>query len=443
MAKITCPRCGEVIEVNLTQAEDLTRQLRDELFEHDLQDRLAEADRLRQAQARQQEAEAEVRAREREAHLGEELARLRAQLASQEETLRAQGQAELLKATTTLERDRSELESQLRVERANGEQARSALREEMARREGELLQREEERLRAKDAQIEQYKAEVERLRDYRMRLSTKLVGESLERHCESEFNRIRMQAYPRAAFEKDNEAVQGTKGDFIFRDYDDEGNELLSIMLEMKNEEEGSSSSSRKRNEDHLRKLDADRTKKGCEYAVLVSTLEPDNEFYNAGIADVSWHYPKMFVVRPQCFTTIIGLLKATALAVQPYRLQLERARREELDVTRFEERVTGIVEGIANDYALAAKNYEQAEKDIDAIIAKLKHLKGQLGTAAKHFGTASRRGEKLSVKRLTWGNQTMKAAFAEAAAARDEQPDAPDHVLGDPDMPVDPDEMT
>jgi hypothetical protein len=241
----------------------------------------------------------------------------------------------------------------------------------------------------------------------------------LERHCESEFNRIRMQAYPRAVFEKDNEAIEGTKGDFVFRDFDEEGNELLSIMFEMKNEEEQSSAASRKRNEDHFKKLDADRTKKGCEFAVLVSTLEPDNEFYNAGIADVSWQYPKMFVVRPQCFTAIIGLLKAAALAAQPYRLQLERQQREQLDVSHFEERVADLVGGIARDYTLAAKNYDQAAKDIDAIILKLQHLKGQLGTAAKHFGTASKRGERLSVKRLTRGNPTMREAFAQAALER------------------------
>jgi hypothetical protein len=196
--------------------------------------------------------------------------------------------------------------------------------------------------------------------------------------------------------------------------------------------------SNRKRNEVHFRKLDSDRTKKNCEYAVLVSTLEPDSDFYNAGIADVSWRYPKMFVVRPQCFTTIIGLLKAAALAAHPYRLQLERARREELDVSRFEEKVSSIVDGIANDYTLASKNYEQAEKDIDAIIVKLKHLKGQLGLAAKHFGTASKRGEKLTVKRLTWGNQTMKAAFAEADAEREalaREAESPD------DEPVSPSE--
>ncbi|MBR3234112.1 MAG: DUF2130 domain-containing protein [Atopobiaceae bacterium] len=532
MAKITCPNCGEVIEVDPSSVEDLTRQLRDELFAQDLEARLAEAGHVHEAQleavrteerrladkrladaqaqtakvqaqleaaererelavqrqrgeaaeqlaqlkaqlataqqqtaleveraqakataeqaqlqkaideqriaAQEQVAQAKEEARARQAALEEEAAGLKAQLASQEQMLKAQGEAQLLKATAKLEQSRSELESKLKVEQANSQRAQAALREEMARRETELARRGEEQIEAKNQQIEQYKAEVERLRDYHVRLSTKLIGESLEHHCENEFNRIRMQAYPRAVFEKDNEAVEGTKGDFIFRDFDEEGNELLSIMFEMKNEEELSSASSRKRNEDHFKKLDGDRNKKNCEYAVLVSTLEPDNDFYNAGIADVSWHYPKMFVVRPQCFTTIIGLLKAAALAAHPYRMQLERAKQEEIDVTKFEQKVTAIVDGIANDYALASKNYEQAEKDIDAIIAKLQHLKGQLGTAAKHFGTASKRGDKLAIKRLTWGNQTMKAAFANAEAARQAQEDVPD----DPLEPLDPDEM-
>ena len=509
MAKIVCPNCGEVIDVDPSAVEDLTLQLRDELFAHDLEARLAEVGHLHEAQVKaarveeQREADqrvAQVRAevtqlkaaldaaartgelaveqertkaakeraelqhrldeqraqaqqdaarsaeqaRQREASLSGELAQLKAQLAAQEETLKAQGQAELLRATAELERQRGALESQVNVLKANSSQAQAALREEMARREAELAQQAEQQLQAKNEQLDQYKAEVERLRDYRMRLSTKLIGESLERHCESEFNRIRMQAYPRATFEKDNLAVEGTKGDFIFRDYDDGGNELLSIMFEMKNEEELSSTANRKRNEDHLKKLDADRTKKKCEYAVLVSTLEPENDFYNAGIADVSWHYPKMFVVRPQCFTTIIGLLKAAALTAHPYRLQLEKVRTEELDVSRFEEKVTGIVDGIAQDYEHAVKNYESAEKDIDAIIAKLQHLKGQLGTAAKHFGTAQKRGEKLTVKRLTWGNPTMKAAFAEAhrAVAEAAEDTAGTHLPEATDEAIEPDEL-
>ena len=538
MAKITCPNCGEIIEVDPSSVEDLTRQLRDELFEQDLEKRLAEAGRTheaelevarteerREADKRVAEAQAQLadaqskldaaakeaaltlerervtvseqmaqlqgkldaadqekelavervraasadelsqlraqleattreselemervrlqaanerarlqdeegrrreeaaaaaadaaeQARAREAALKEELARLKTQLESREATLKAESEAELLRMTSDLERAKNDLEARLAIERANGEQVQAALREEMTRRESELNKRSEEQLEAKNAQIEQYKGELDRLRDYRIRLSTKLVGESLERHCESEFNRIRMQAYPKAYFEKDNEAVEGTKGDYIFRDYDDDGNELLSIMFEMKNEEELSSARSRKRNEDHFKKLDADRTKKNCEFAVLVSTLEMDNDFYNAGIADVSWQYPKMFVVRPQCFLTIIGLLKASALATHSYRMQLENARREELDVTRIEEKVTKIVGAIENDYERASKNYEKAEADIDAIIKKLEDLKKQLRTATTWFGAAQKQGDKLTIKRLTYGNQTMKAAFAEA----------------------------
>ncbi len=540
MAKIVCPNCGETIEVDPSSVEDLTRQLRDDLFARDLETRLAEAGHLheaqvaavraeeqRQADRRVAEAEAQLaqlqarleaasgeadraaekaraasaqqvsdlrhqldelahehelalvraqtqaaeersaleheeaqrrealqdqarraqdEARAREAGLAEEVARLKAQLATQEETLRAEGEAQLLRATADLERSRNELQSQLQVERANGEQAQARLREEMARREGELTQQAEERLEAKDAQIEQYREDLKRLRDYRMRLSTKLVGESLERHCESEFNRIRMQAYPRASFEKDNDASQGTKGDFIFRDYDEAGNEMLSIMFEMKNEEEQSSSANRKRNEDHFKKLDSDRTKKGCEYAVLVSTLEPESDFYNAGIADVSWRYPKMFVVRPQCFLTIIGLLKAAALAAHPYRLQLQQARQEELDVSQFEDKVFKIVDGIRNDYTRAAKNYERAEADIDAIIKKLEDLKKQLKTATTWFEAAQNKGERLTVKRLTRGNQTMKAAFAQAEKERAdgarEAQDGTAEPAGAADVALDPDEM-
>ena len=566
MAKIICPNCGEVIDVDPSAVEDLTRQLRDELFERDLEARLAEqghtheaevaavrAEERREAdrrvaqaqgqtaelqaklnltqqeqllvieqerkkaqdelaalkaqllesaherelaveheraaakeneaqmraqleasvrerdlaveQARREASEAQAslqheldsqraqaqaessaaaeQARQREAELAGRITALEAQLEAQGATLKAQGEAELLRATANLERKRGELESELRVAKADSEQAQAALREEMARREAELTQQAEKQIEVKNEQIEQYKSELERLRDYRMRLSTKLIGESLERHCESEFNRIRIQAYPKATFEKDNTAVEGTKGDFIFRDYDDDGSELLSIMFEMKTEEESSLSASRKRNEDHFKKLDADRTKKGCEYAVLVSTLEPDNDFYNAGIADVSWHYPKMFVVRPQCFTTIIGLLKAAALTAHPYRMQLERARREELDVSTFEEKVATIVGSIENDYERAAKNYERAEEDIDNIIKKLQDLKKQLKTATTWFGAAQKHGEKLSVKRLTRGNQTMKAAFAELAKASELSVDGSSVEPADlaDDDAIDPDE--
>ena len=569
MAKIKCPNCGEIIEVDPSQVEDLTRQLRDELFAHDLEQRLAEAGHLHEAQletarteerreadrrvaeaqaqvaqlqaqlddaahrqeltaqqeraaaseelarlrtqleaaqreqelaiGRERSAAGEERARlqaqlrqeqqarelalqevraqaaqeraalqhqmdeqrakaqesaqaardkahEREEALSGEVTRLKAELSAQEQTLRAQGEAELLRATADLERSRDQLEAQLKVEQANGRRAQADLREQMAQRENELTHDTERQLKAKDELIERYRDDIERLRNYRMSLSTKLIGESLEQHCQTEFDRIRLQAYPRAYFEKDNEAVGGTKGDFVFRDYDDEGNELLSVMFEMKNEEEQSSVANRKRNEDHFKKLDADRTKKNCEYAVLVSTLEPDNDFYNAGIADVSWRYPKMYVVRPQCFTTIIGLLKAAALTAQPYRLQLERTKREELDVTRFEDKVKDLVGGIENDYTLASKNYERAVKDIDAIIAKLNDLKQQMGTAAKHLGTASKRGEKLAVKRLTRGNQTMKAAFAEAQAERERLAGEAEDSIAEPwdaaDDALDPDEM-
>ncbi|MBQ6523492.1 MAG: DUF2130 domain-containing protein [Atopobiaceae bacterium] len=506
MAQIKCPHCGMLIDVDPSKVEDLARQLRDDLFSHDLEARLSELGQLHDAQiktAREEErreadrrvakageqvaqlqakldaaereqqlavqreqtkaaeeqaslqrklgeerlaaqakaAQAADEARQREANLNEEVSRLKAQLSAQEETLKAQSEAEVLRATAQLERSCGELQAQLKVEQANGEKAQADLREEMARREEELQRHVAEQLAAKDERIVQYQEDIKRLRDYRMSLSTKLIGESLERHCESEFNRIRMQAYPNATFEKDNEAVGGTKGDFIFRDFDEEGNELLSIMFEMKNEEEQSAASSRKRNEDHFKKLDSDRTKKNCEYAVLVSTLDPENDFYNAGIADVSWQYPKMFVVRPQCFTTIIGLLKAAALSAHPYKMQLERAKQEEIDVTRFEERVTKIVDGIDSDYRRAAKNYETAEKDIDAIIAKLQHLKAQLGTAAKHFNTAVNRSERLAIKRLTYGNPTMKAAFAEAHEAA-ELDDATDELPADTDEPISPDAL-
>ena len=261
--------------------------------------------------------------------------------------------------------------------------------------------------------------EIERIQDMRARLSTKMLGESLEQHCEIEFNRLRPTAFPRAYFEKDNEVVEGTKGDFVFRDFDEEGNEIVSIMFEMKNEADDSTH--RKTNESHFKKLDADRRKKGCEYAVLVSLLEPDNELY-AGITDVSYQYEKMYVVRPQFFIPIITLLRNAALSSLQYRKELALVRQQNIDVTNFEDQLADFKDRFGRNYRIASERFAKAIDEIDKSIDHLQKIKEHLLGSERNLRLANDKAEDLTVKKLTRKNPTMKALLDEARAAKEEQ---------------------
>ena len=241
------------------------------------------------------------------------------------------------------------------------------------------------------------------------RLSTKMIGESLETHCANEFNRMRNYAYPDAYFEKDNDASSGSKGDFIFRDYID-GVEYVSIMFEMKNEAD--TTATKHRNTDFLAKLDRDRTTKNCEYAVLVSLLEPDNELYNDGIVDMSHRYDKMFVIRPQFFLPIIGLLSQASRKSAEYKRELELARKQSIDVTNFEAKLNTFREGFARNYRLASEKFQTAIKEIDASIANLQKVRAALLSSENNLRLANEKADSLTIRRLTRGNPTMKAKF-------------------------------
>lgn len=267
-------------------------------------------------------------------------------------------------------------------------------------------------LREKDATIEFYK-------DMKARLSTKMIGESLEQHCATEFNRVRGMAYPSAYFEKDNDVKEGSKGDFIFRDYAD-GVEYISIMFEMKNEVD--TTATKHRNEDFFAKLDRDRRNKGCEYAVLVSLLEPDNDLYNDGIVDVSHCYEKMFVVRPQFFMPIIALLSQASKKSVVYKKELELARQQSIDVTQFEERLNAFREGFSRNYRLASDRFQTAIKEIDTSIVHLQKIKDALLGSENQLRLANDKADDLTIKKLTRGNQTMKEKFAEARKSRPTQ---------------------
>lgn len=302
------------------------------------------------------------------------------------------------------------LEGDLRAAKLEREQVEASLRQQMAEQE-----------RFKDQTIRDREDEIERLRNQRARLSTKLIGETLEQHCEMEFNRWRSLGFRGAEFHKDNEVVGGSKGDYVFREVDDEGVEVVSIMFEMKNEEDASAATSRHRNSDFFKKLDQDRRNKNCEYAVLVSMLEPESELYNSGIVDVSYEYEKMYVIRPQFFIPMITLLRNAAENAHAYRRELAEVRQQNIDVTNFENALEKFKDGFGKNYATASKKFGDAIEEIDKAIARLQKVKEDLTSSERQLRYANDKAEALTIRKLTFKNPTMREKFNEARAAREE----------------------
>jgi hypothetical protein len=263
-----------------------------------------------------------------------------------------------------------------------------------------------------ETQIKDREEQIERLRDLKAKLSTKMVGETLEQHCEIEFNRIRATAFPGAYFEKDNDSRTGSKGDYIFRDSDDADTEIVSVMFEMKNENDGTAT--KHKNEDFLKELDKDRTEKGCEYAVLVSLLEPDSELYNTGIVDVSHRYPKMYVIRPQFFIQLIALLRNAAMNSLKYKAELALVKAQNVDITNFEQHIDEFKDAFGRNWRLASEGFEEAVKRIDEAIKDLEKTKAALHKSANNLRLANDKAEDLTIRKLTRGNATMGARFAE-----------------------------
>ena len=338
---------------------------------------------------------------------------LRARLREQE----LAAKMELSEAVAAAERERDEarakLTSELAVRDSREEQAKAAHELELAQAK-----------RASDELIRYKDEEIERLKDMKVRLSTKMVGESLEQHCETEFNRLRMTAFPNAYFEKDNDASEGTKGDFIFRECDASGNEVISIMFEMKNEND--ETATKHKNEDFFKKLDHDRRQKGCEYAVLCTLLEPESELYNAGIVDVSYRYEKMYVIRPQFFIPMITLLRNAAMGSLRYKQELAEYKQQNIDVTNFEAKMDKFKDGFSRNYNLASKQFESAIKEIDAAIKQLEKTKDDLRRSTENLRLAHNKADELTIRKLTWGNKTMKVAFDEARGTATETNDEP-----------------
>lgn len=354
-------------------------------------------------------------AAEESAKLQQTIVAQKQQLESQTQQFRAEKELAVSEARAAAERQRDELTAQVKLQEAQAAQERAALREKMTNE-----------LAAKDELIKYKDEEIARVKEMKARLSTKMVGESLERHCETEFNKIRATAFPHAYFEKDNDVVDGTKGDFVFRETDPAtGEEVVSIMFEMKNEND--ETRTKHKNEDFFAKLDSDRKKKGCEYAVLCTMLEPENELYNEGIVDVSYRYEKMYVIRPQFFIPIISILRNAALSALQYKTELAEVRNQNIDITNFENSMEDFKTRFARNYDLASRKFQTAIDEIDKTIDHLQKTKEALLGSERNLRLANDKAQDLTIKKLTRKNPTMKAKFAALKEGENVLPEAAD----------------
>jgi hypothetical protein len=434
MQEIICPNCGKVIPIDEAGYADILKQVRDSDFEKQLHDRLELADQEKRVAIELTEAKVAAEAQKAAAAKDAEVAKLTAQLEKAEqdkqtavELADAKRVNELQLAATAKDSEIQDLKAKLEAKETAQElavtQAVSKVEKERDQLKSDLKSAELEQERAANALKDKYETQIkdrddaiERLRDMKAKLSTKMVGETLEQHCETEFNRIRATAFPRAHFEKDNDARSGSKGDYIYRDSDESGTEIVSIMFEMKNEADGTAT--KHKNEDFFKELDKDRTEKGCEYAVLVSLLEPDSELYNTGIVDVSHRYPKMYVVRPQFFIPMITVLRNAALNALTYKTELAVARAQSIDITNFEQQVEEFKNTFGRNWRLASDGFDEAVKRIDEAIKDLEKTKEALHKSANNLRLANDKAQDLTIKKLTRGNPTMAEKFAELPSA-------------------------
>ena len=459
MHEIICPHCGKAFKIDEAGYADILKQVRDSDFERQLHDRLelAEQDKRNAVELAQAQVANELQkaVSAKDAELKELKARLdagevarklavaealgavekeRDALAHELEKAKHDKQAvydlaeakfmnELQKAAMVKEAEIQELKAKLDASSIEQKlaitEAVSAAEKKYEELKNDLQRVELEKHLAETSLKEKYETQIkdrddaiERLRDMKARLSTKMIGETLEQHCETEFNRIRATAFPRAYFEKDNDARSGSKGDYIFRDSDESGTEFISIMFEMKNESDDTAT--KKKNEDFLKELDKDRTEKGCEYAVLVSLLEPDSELYNTGIVDMFHRYPKMYVIRPQFFIPIITLLRNAAMNSLKYKSELALVKAQNIDITNFETQLETFKATFAKNYDLASRRFQTAIDEIDKSIDHLQKTKEALLGTDRNLRLANDKAQDVTIKRLTRGNPTMAAKFAE-----------------------------
>lgn len=404
MQEIKCPNCGKVFQVDESGYEQIVRQIRNQEFRKELESRERDF-------ADKKENDLKLARMEQEKKFGEIL--------SVKESELAQKNREIERLTAQLEK--GEMEKELAVSNAvrKKEQELSEKRTEITELRGQISSKETERQLKEKSLKEQYESklklkdeQIEYYKDFKARQSTKMVGESLEQHCMNQFNSIRMTAFPKAYFEKDNDSRTGSKGDFIFREAGDDGTEFISIMFEMKNEMD--ETATKHKNEDFFKELDKDRREKGCEYAVLVSLLEIDNELYNNGIVDVSYRYEKMYVIRPQFFIPMITLLRNAALNSLKYQQELQVVKNQQIDILHFEENMNVFKEGFARNYRIASERFRKAVDEIDKTISHLQKTKEALLSSENNLRLANNKAEDLTIKKLTKNAPSVKKMFEE-----------------------------
>ena len=388
MNEIIYPNCNKAFKVDKAGYADILKQVRDHHFDEEISDRLALAEKDKENAV--QLAEANMKT-----SLQEQLTELKAKI----ENANTEKSLAIKEAVQKIEKERDQLANDVKTKELEKQNVENSLKQQYFNE-----------LQKKDAIIKDRDDEITRVKDMKQKLSTKMLGESLEQHCEVEFNKLRATAFQKAQFEKDNDASGGTKGDYIFRETDEEGNEIISIMFEMKNEND--TTATKKKNEDFFAKLDKDRKDKNCEYAVLVSLLESDSELYNGGIVDVFYRFEKMYVIRPQFFIPIITLLRNAAMNSLKYKQELSLMRNQNVDITKFENKINEFREGFAKNYISASNHFQKAIKEIDKSIARMQKVKKELTTSENQLRLANDKAEGLTIKKLTHGNPTMKAKF-------------------------------
>lgn len=426
MPEIKCPKCGEVFTVDESGYAAIVSQIKDAEFHKDLCERVAQLEKAKDGELSLLKTQAEAEKAQSVSALNQEIEKLKAQLSAQGKDYELAQE----RALSSLRQENEQLKAKIGCnaqEKALAvNTAVSAQKDEIIAKEKQILlletqlqdaakdkQLQEQSLKEKYAfQLKEKDDQIAYYKDLKTKMSTKMVGETLEQHCEIEFNRLRATGFQNAYFEKDNDAKTGSKGDFIFRDKTDDGIEYISIMFEMKNEMP--TTAAKHKNEDFFKELDKDRNEKGCEYAVLVSLLEADNEFYNTGIVDVSYKYPKMYVIRPQFFIPIITLLRNAAANSIQYQRQLTEYRSQNVDVTNFESKLLDFQDKFSQNYTRALRKFEEAIQSIDKSIAALQKTKADLLSSENQLRLANDKAQDITIKKLTRGNPTMQQKFAE-----------------------------
>ena len=390
MNEIKCPHCSEAFKVDETGYANILKQVHDHEFENQLSERLTQKEREQASELKLAKMDADSAMQTLKAEKEVEIERLRSTIREKDSSV----QATVDKAVREMEKERDNLKNDLKNSKLEKENSENLLKDKYK------------------TQIRDRDEAIERLKDMKAKLSTKMVGETLEQHCENEFNKLRSTAFQTAYFDKDNDASSGSKGDYIFKDHEENGTEIISIMFEMKNEMD--TTATKRKNEDFLQELDKDRNEKGCEYAVLVSLLEPESELYNTGIVDVFYRYPKMYVIRPQFFIPMITLLRNAALNSMKYKTELALVREQNIDITNFETELDAFKTAFGRNYDLASKKFTTAIAEIDKSISHLQKTKEALLSTDRNLRLANDKAQDVSVKRLTRKNPTMAAKFDE-----------------------------